>query len=188
MEPGSFIVRKQWRLLTAVAALNVSLLAMLAGLVADRILRRESYPAGNFSCIEDGLYLGGMVPEPPPGTEAVLNVCETEDPYRAEIHRWQPIADAAPAPTIDWLRDQVEFVDEQRRADRRVYVHCRAGISRGGMVVAAYLMYRDGCSRDEALASIRAKRRLVQPNPAFMQLLKEWEAYVKDARAGSNSR
>jgi protein-tyrosine phosphatase len=47
------------------------------------------------------------------------------------------------------------------------------------MVTAAYLMLRDHCSRDEALAALRAQRPLVQPNPAFMKLLLEWEGVVK---------
>ena len=39
------------------------------------------------SRIEDGLYLGGHVSEPPRGATAVLNLCEVEDPYRAAAHR-----------------------------------------------------------------------------------------------------
>src|SRR5947209_18966007 len=146
--------RRYWLVLAMVTAI----LAVLVYLAADRLSPNESYSRTNYSRIEDDLYLGGMLAEPPPGTRAVLNVCETEDPYRAEVHRWQPIPDAAPAPDLDWLRHQVEFIDEQRRAGRPVFVHCHAGISRGGMVVTAYLMFRDRCTRDEALALIRTKR------------------------------
>jgi hypothetical protein len=142
---------------------------------ADHVSRQESYPRSNYSRIEEGLYLGGILEEPPPGTRAVLNVCETRDPYQAEVHRWQPIADSAPAPSVDWLQRQAEFVDRQRRAGLPVFVHCRAGVSRSCMVVAAYLMQRDGCSRDEALALIRRKRSFVGPHPAFMKLLQEYE-------------
>jgi protein-tyrosine phosphatase len=123
--------------------------------------------------------MGGTVAEPPPGTRAVLNLCEQEDPYQAEVHRWDPIPDAAPAPDLDWLRRQTAFVDEQRRAGRPVYVHCAAGVSRAGLVTAAYLMQRDGLSRDEALTYLRARRSVVNPNPAFMELLLEWEAFLK---------
>lgn len=44
------------------------------------------------------------------------------------------------------------------------------------MVTAAYLMKEHGWGRDEALAFLRSKRPVVRPNPAFMQLLTEWEA------------
>jgi hypothetical protein len=138
-----------------------------------------AYSTTNYSQIEDGLTMGGYLGEPPPGTRAVLNLCETKDPYEAEVHRWEMIHDAPPAPTLDWLRQQVDFVAQQRRAGRPVYVHCAAGISRSGMVVTAYLMERDGISRDEALARIRKQRPNVNPNAAFMALLLEWEKSLK---------
>ena len=63
--------------------------------------------------------------------------------------------DAAPAPSLQWLRDRVAFVDEHRRAGHSTYIHCYAGISRSGMVVVAYLMYKNKWTRDEALAYVR---------------------------------
>jgi protein-tyrosine phosphatase len=134
----------------------------------------------NYSLVEKGLYIGGFVNKPPPGTQAVLNLCGAEDPYAKEvkIHRWAPISDISMAPSLDWLRKQVEFVDEQRRAGRTTYVHCFAGISRAGMVVTAYLMQKNGWSRDEAIAYVR-KNRPIHPNPAFMNRLEEWEKVVK---------
>ena len=60
-----------------------------------------------------------------------------------------------------------------------VFVHCRNGVSRGGLVVVAYLMARHGWSRDEALTFVRSRRATVRPNPAFMRLLREWERSLK---------
>jgi protein-tyrosine phosphatase len=137
-------------------------------------------PKPNFTAIEDGLYMGGLVREPPQGTRAVLNLCETADPYRAEVHAWEPIPDAEPAPSLDWLRRQVDFVREQRRSGKGVYVHCFNGASRSGMVVTAYLMAENRWTRDEALAFVRSRRSVTRPNPAFMQLLAKWETIVQD--------
>jgi hypothetical protein len=161
------------------------LLLLLAVAIAVRVsVDRTTRELPNYSRIEDGLYLGGYVPAPPPGTQAVLNLCESEDPYHAEFHAWNPIPDAAPAPSLEWLSQQVAFVESQRAAGRAVYIHCHAGVSRGGMVTTAYLMARDGRSRDETLASIRTHRPQVRPNPAFMELLLEWERVVKQQRSG----
>ena len=146
---------------------------------ADRRAREEYYPKTNYSRIEDGLYLGGILSEPPGGTRAVLNVCETKDPYQVEVHRWEPIPDLGPAPGLDWLRSQVKFIDDQRKAGRPVYVHCRAGVNRSPTVVVAYLMWRDGLTRDEALAIVRRKRPRVGPFPAYMGYLSEWEKALK---------
>jgi hypothetical protein len=133
-----------------------------------------------YSLIEGGLYQGGHVAEPPPGTTAVLNLCEMTDPYTCEIHCHEAIPDAAPAPSLDWLRQRVAFVDEQRQAGKVVYVHCAAGVSRAGMVVTAYEMYKNHWTRDEALAFVRRQRPATNPNPAFMQLLVEWEEELKN--------
>src|SRR6266511_1064271 len=103
------------------------------------LLPGQRFAAANYSLIEDGLYMGGSVNRPPPRTTAVLNLCHSRDPYRCQVHVWDSIPDAAPAPSLDWLRDQVEFVHAQRRAGRTTYVHCSAGRSRSGMVVTAYL-------------------------------------------------
>lgn len=129
----------------------------------------------NYDEIEPGLFVGGSVDQPLRGTLAVLNVCTTEDAYRARYHKWSPIADAAPAPSLKWLREQVDFVAENRRKGRTTYVHCFAGISRGPMVVAAYLMEKNNWTRDETLAFIRKSRPFAKPNEAFMELLKQWE-------------
>lgn len=135
----------------------------------------ESSVDRNFTEIEPDLFMGGYVAAPPRGCEAVLNVCEIEDEYNAPHHKWAPIADAPPAPTREWLREAVDFVVEQRRKNRPTYIHCQAGISRSSMVTAAYLMQKNDWSRDEALAFIRRSRPVATPNPAFMELLKEWE-------------
>jgi hypothetical protein len=165
--------RRWWRPVVALIAVSLGLAATLW--TVDRLTRDPP----NYSQIEDGLFLGGSVPEPPSGTRAVLNLCEAPDPYQAEVHRWESIADAEPAPDIDWLRQQVEFVKEQRREGRRVFVHCRNGVSRSGMVVVAYEMSRNGWGRDEALAFVRSRREIVRPNPAFMRLLLDWERVVR---------
>jgi protein-tyrosine phosphatase len=153
-----------------------AVLAVLGVHLAADWLNREP---PNYVRIEGGLYLGGYVPEPPPDAEAILNLCEAEDPYRAAAYRWEPIRDGEPAPSLDWLREQVSFIGAQREAGKVVFVHCRNGVSRSGMVVTAYLMARHGWSRDEALTFIRSKRETVRPNPAFMRLLHEWEQSLK---------
>jgi hypothetical protein len=162
-----------WRLSWLAFVLAFAALIVVAGVhvIVDHFTREPP----NYSRIEDGLWLGGYVAEPPPGTRAVLNLCESEDAYHVESHRWEPIRDAEPAPSLDWLREQVRFIEAERTADRTVYIHCRNGASRSGMVVVAYYMARNGWSRDEAMEFVRARRPELRPNPAFMELLLVWE-------------
>jgi hypothetical protein len=163
--------------------LNSRRMRILAGLLAVVLIAAAACwgyvwwqePGPNYTLVEPGLYLGGYVAEPPPGTAAVLNLDETKDVFRCEFTRWEPIVDAPPAPSLDWLRDQIAFVAEQRAAGHTVYVHCRNGISRSAMVVLAWQMQEHGLSRDEAIARLRLTRPQIRPNPAFMELLAEWE-------------
>lgn len=169
------MISRRHLIFTAVAVILLTL-AVVARVVLDRAY---AVPP-NYSQIEPGLWLGGFVDAPPPGVTAVLNLCETKDPYSAEIHAWEPIRDAEPAPSLEWLKERVAWIDAQRAAKRDVYVHCQQGVSRSGMVVTAFVMRRDGLSRDEALATLRAKRPDVRPHPTFMRLLEEWQAALKN--------
>jgi protein-tyrosine phosphatase len=138
----------------------------------------------NYSKIEDGLWMGGYVEQPPAGTQAVLNLCEAKDPYEVESHRVAAIPDGPPAPSLEWLGRQVAFIESERAAGRTVYVHCYGGVSRSGMVMAAYLMRREGWSADRAIHFLQSKRQVVSPNPVFRPLLAEWERMVKGMGAG----
>lgn len=169
-------MHRTWRRFWPIVAVVVIAL-IFAGLYW--ILGHLSHEPPNYSQVEDGLWIGGLVPRPPAGTQAVLNLCESEDNYLTEVHRWASIPDSEPAPSIDWLREQVAFIESARNNGRVIYVHCRAGISRSGMVMTAYLMRREKWTRDQALEYLRSKRPGVRPNPAFMKLLLEWERLLK---------
>jgi hypothetical protein len=169
----------RWWPVAALVLLAVSVVTI--SLALDRLSREPP----NYSRIEDGLWLGGFVREPPPGCRAVLNLCEAQDSFHAEAHRWEPIRDAEPVPGLDWLLEQVVFIESQRAAGRGVYVHCLNGVSRSAMVMAAYLMRREAWSRDQALKLLQAKRPGVRPNPAFMRLLLEWERSINAERKGT---
>jgi Dual specificity phosphatase, catalytic domain len=169
-------MRRMWRryrpvLVVIVAALGVGTVQLAAWYIA--------YQPPNWTRIEVGLYMGGRVGEPPPSTNAVLNLCRAEDNYRAEVHHWEPIVDGEPTPSLDWLRKQVAFIDEQRQAGRAVFVHCRNGVSRSGLVIVAYLMSHHEWSCDEALAFVRTRRPIVRPSLPLMGLLREWEQHLR---------
>jgi hypothetical protein len=153
--------------------LSLVLLVLCGLFVVVEVSRTGERP--NYTLIREHLYMGGYVKEPPPGTKAVLNLCRLDDPYKVETYAWEKIKDTTPAPSIDWLRRQVKFIDEQRQAGKTVYVHCRNGVSRSGMVVVAYVMYKDKLPRDKALAQVRSKRQIARPNAAFMARLLDWE-------------
>jgi hypothetical protein len=138
-----------------------------------------------YAAIEDDLYVGAAVRQPPLGTEAVVNLCTQKDRYQVDHALWAPF-DGGQTLSLDELRRIVDFIAEQRRAGRRTYVHCLAGMNRSGMVITAYLMAEHGWGRDRALAFARSKRPQLQPNPPLMRLLHEWERALADGSATRN--
>jgi hypothetical protein len=128
-----------------------------------------------YAFLEDRLYVGSSIPQPPPGTKAVVNLCGREDRYPVEAVLWEPILEGGQEPNLVWLRRVVAFIDVQQRAGRTTYVHCMAGVNRSGMVVTAYLMYEHHWNRDAALAFVRMKRPDIGPSSDLMRLLSEWE-------------
>jgi protein-tyrosine phosphatase len=169
---------------------NLLLVVLFACLLAwlwvewlERSYREEPY-----TLIEAHLYTGTSVPEPPPGTEAVLNLCNRKDPYRVEVHLQDGAGDGK-APDITWLRRMVEFIAAQKQQGHTVFVHCNAGASRSALVVVAYLMYAHGWERDRALEFARSRRPQLQPNIESLQLLAEWESVLREeGRIGGSGR
>jgi hypothetical protein len=170
-------------LMRKVLKLRLLLYASVIGLLAfvshqrwtiHRLNMQTIAARANYSLIEPGFYLGGSQSKPPEAT-AVLNLSRYKDDYSAQFYEWQAIDDGRVAPSLEWLRAQVDFIDQQRRAGRTVFVHCDAGVSRSAMVSAAYFMWRDHLSRDQALAYLRTARPRIYPNPVFMELLTDWE-------------
>jgi atypical dual specificity phosphatase len=91
-------------------------------------------------------------------------------------------------PTIDWLQKMVTFIDTQRKQGLTVYVHCRNGASRSGLVVIAYIMFKNNWTREEALAFVHSKRDVTRPNPLFLNLLLEWEEELQGKQAAATGK
>jgi len=159
----------------------VFLIAIALSTWAGLQWRIQSYERP-YCWVEDGLYIGSSVAEPPAGTKAVVNLCGRADAYSADASLWEPVFESGREPDLDWLRRVVEFIAEQRKAKRVTYVHCLAGMNRSGAVVTAYLMQEHGWDRDQALAYLQKRRPEVQPNLTLMRLLAEWQTELAEKK------
>jgi diacylglycerol kinase (ATP) len=73
-----------------------------------------------------------------------------------------PVHDFSP-PTTRQLAECRAFIDEQRRANHPVLIHCALGIGRSATVALAYLMV-EGAPLGEALDLLKRQRTAVQPS------------------------
>jgi len=117
--------------------------------------RRENF-GGPLNAYRDDLLLlaeagiGGVV--------SLLNIPGDERVYASAGFGFHllPIPDGAP-PTVDQFLDFLNFMREQRAANRVVAVHCAAGLGRTGTMLAAYLIAK-GATAEAAITQIRQAR------------------------------
>ena len=63
--------------------------------------------------------------------------------------------------------------------DLSLIMCCLKGISRSAAIVIAYLMWKKDMDYDEALATLKSKRRCVKPNPGFERTLRDWAKEIR---------
>lgn len=72
------------------------------------------------------------------------------------------------------------YLENIRLLNRRVYVHCNAGISRSPTIIIAYVMRHLKVYFDDAFKLVKEKRLSINPNAGFVAQLKEYECYLKN--------
>jgi protein-tyrosine phosphatase len=143
----------------------------------------------NVSRVDELLYVGGQFrPRQWPalyalGIRAVLSLqAERADrfagPPPERAHRL--LVPDFHAPTLEQLREAVDFIAAAHARRLPVLVHCHAGVGRAPLTAAAYLV-ACGSSADEALARIRRARPIIALNPAQRARLLEWQERVQQA-------
>lgn len=134
----------------------------------------------NIFHIDDNLYQGGM-PDEQGVSQEITTVFSVLDRAGVPNQPWwvttvihMPIIDG-PFPGIEWLNRAVAVLSILCET-QKVYVHCAGGVSRSVMLCAAYLMKKHNYSAETALKVIRAVNEDADPNPRFIQGLREFHA------------
>ncbi|PKY39951.1 crystal Structrue of A mitogen-activated protein kinase Phosphatase, Skrp1, partial [Rhizophagus irregularis] len=69
----------------------------------------------------------------------------------------------------------IDFIENAKSTNGRVYVHCLAGISRSTSIVIAYLMNSQKIHYNQAFNLVKEKRPNVKPNQGFVEQLRKFE-------------
>lgn len=78
-----------------------------------------------------------------------------------------------------YFNTAVAFLEEVRKSNGKVLVHCQMGISRSTTCIIAYMIKEMNYSAVEALKFIKRKRKIVFPNYGFMDQLIQYERTVR---------
>merc|ERR1712002_209057 len=79
-----------------------------------------------------------------------------------------------------------DFIEEARRRDARVLVHCHAGISRSSTISIAYVMMHMNQSMSQAYQFVKSKRPIIAPNLGFVGQLMEFEQFLNKMASARN--
>ncbi|KAJ0171128.1 hypothetical protein K1T71_013327 [Dendrolimus kikuchii] len=66
------------------------------------------------------------------------------------------------------------FIEEGMQAGN-VLVHCHFGVSRSATIVIAYIMEKYKLTFEQAFLYVRQRRKFINPNPGFVNQLKEFQ-------------
>ena len=84
------------------------------------------------------------------------------------------------------VKEGVSYIKQMVSEEKRLLVHCVAGVSRSAAMVCAYLMNTGRCdSVETGLSCIREARPWVQPNSDFMENLQMYESLLNEDPAKS---
>jgi Dual specificity phosphatase, catalytic domain len=131
------------------------------------------------------LFIGGLrhQSETRPDVDAVLNLCELDNPWVAHAgrhlnDRFACKGEMAIGMDMGELLSEGRWVAERLRAGQRVLVHCYAGVNRSATVCCAALMLLEGISASEALARVRENHPSCRPDPYYWFLLEHFHEAV----------
>jgi predicted protein tyrosine phosphatase len=149
----------------------------------------------NVTRVDDLLFVGGQFrPRQWPGLHVlgIRAVLSLQDEYEDVFHGEPParvlrlrVPDFH-SPTLDQLREAVDFIAAAHAEGLPVMVHCHAGVGRASLTASAYLVSR-GMASSAAFELIRRARPIVLLNGPQRARLEEWERLVRGAQAGITS-
>ena len=67
--------------------------------------------------------------------------------------------------------DAIQFIEDARKQNGKIYVHCVQGVSRSATICLCYLIYKEKLTFNEALSLIKDRRPVANPNMTFIAQL-----------------
>jgi len=82
------------------------------------------------------------------------------------------------------FNETCRFIEDAMSNDGKVLIHCMRGVSRSATLAAAYMMYQQGVTCEQAVLILRQTRPVICPNEGFMIQLQWYEKVLLKTKAG----
>ena len=109
--------------------------------------------------------------------DVVINVAKGLRPVRPNTHQF-PLEDTVDFDITPHLDPIADLIHQHMAAGKKVFAHCRAGLSRLPTVIVAYLVKHVGMPLTKALRLVSDRRqdgRALPTNPSFLTQLHAWD-------------
>jgi atypical dual specificity phosphatase len=116
------------------------------------------------------------------GVQAVVNLCAERHDDQQRLQQaqmeylWLPVPDAAP-PTLEQIHCGVAWLEQQRLAERTVYIHCAAGVGRSATLLACWYLYASSMGIVQVLRFLKTRRPQITLTRRQVQRLHEFAAF-----------
>lgn len=122
------------------------------------------------------------------GITHIICIIQGVDPIFPEcfVYHNIHIDDKPKANIIDYFDECCDFIDNARRENGKVLVHCMCGVSRSATIVCSYLMKHNKMTTHEALLYLKCQRSCVQPNTGFLRQLDEWYNQIQESHVSQS--
>ncbi|XVE84316.1 hypothetical protein DITRI_Ditri17bG0003200 [Diplodiscus trichospermus] len=159
--------------------------ALLRVINFTRCFKEDNVPCE----IEEGLFLGSIAAAnnmdalKSLNITHILTVASSLKPAHSNnfVYKIIPVMDQEDTNISQYFGECFDFIDEAKRQNGGVLVHCVVGKSRSVTIIVAYLMKKHGMTLSQALEHVKCKRPLAAPNSGFISQLKEFEKSLQGA-------
>jgi len=74
----------------------------------------------------------------------------------------------------------IDFIEEAKAANGKVFIHCHQGVSRSCSCVISYLINKEGKTYEQGFDQVKARRGICNPNAGFICQLLEFQQRNRD--------
>ena len=110
------------------------------------------------------------------GIKKIVSVCESLNRFEGDFEYLKIMVNDTITQNIDrYFPSSNEFIENARKTNSPVFIHCFSGISRSAAFVIAYLIEHKKMTLSDAIDFVKRKRSFVNINPNFYKQLIDFE-------------